>query len=157
MSNDFLAVGASVLLIVACGDAERNQAAAEPAANEAEYKAKDPTKGTFVLSHVCHASLSAVLALNSHGMVWPVIDRERTSMLTCCYDHSCLRLLHHGLTRHGLLHHGLTGLTGHRLTGHRLTSHWLTLHRLTNWLCYKRLLFVDFVFHIPACLSFLFR
>ena len=43
MSNDFLAVGASVLLIVACGDAERNQAAAEPAANEAEYKAKDPT------------------------------------------------------------------------------------------------------------------
>ena len=42
VSNDFLAVSAGVLLVVAGGNAERNQTASEPAAEEAEDAKEDP-------------------------------------------------------------------------------------------------------------------
>ena len=41
-ADDFVAVSALMLLIVACGDAEGDQAAAEGTSNEAEHEAQDP-------------------------------------------------------------------------------------------------------------------
>ena len=79
MSNDFLAVSAGVLLVVAGGNAERNQAASEPAADEAENETEDPAERALLLGHVRHTGLSAVLALNCHGVVGPVVDGEGAS------------------------------------------------------------------------------
>ena len=47
VANNFVTVLAAVLLIVAGGDAERNEAASEPAAEKGEYNAEDPGKGTL--------------------------------------------------------------------------------------------------------------
>ena len=101
-----MAVGASVLLVVARGDAERNKAAAEPASNKAENEAKDPGKGALLLIHVSHAGVAAVLALDRHWMVWPVARWVGTTV-RALIDHDNL------LACHGLLHHGLTWGRGH--------------------------------------------
>ena len=42
LAQCFIASTARVLLIVAIGDAEGDQTAAEPAAHEANYQARDP-------------------------------------------------------------------------------------------------------------------
>ena len=124
-----------MLLIVAGGNAERNKAAAEPAAYEAENEAKYPAKGALFLIHMSHASVSAVLALHSDGMIWPVARRVGSTLMSAG-NHDDLgtdRLSdHHGLSR-SLSHYWLSlgsvlGLA-HRLGGvHRLlTDQWLLL------------------------------
>ena len=148
MSNDFLAVSAGVLLVVAGGNAERNQAAAEPAADEAENEAKDPAECALLLRHLRHAGLAAVLALHCYGMVGPVVDGVRASATRHLGDdHSLGLLVDHGLSWHGLSWHGLSS---HWLTWHGLSSHWLTWHGLCN----KRLLFrCDSSFILHCCSS----
>ena len=158
MSNDFLAVSASVFLIIAGGNTEWNQAAAQPAADKAQNEAKDPTKSAFLLSDVSHACLSAMLALNSHWVVWPMVNWESTRTTWHLLDDDCLlRLSRHGLSWHGLSWHGLTlhGLTRHGLLHHGLLlHHWLTGHRLLLigglTLCDKGLLFRYFAVHFLA-------
>ena len=134
-----MTMGASVLLIVASWDAEGDQAAAEPASDEAENQAKDPSESTLLLIHVSHAGVTAMLALNSDGVVWPMARWIRTSHVSLLIDDNNLGawLLHH---------HGLTGLCHHWLSWSGLThgsilwlAHWLwgVLRLLTN----ERLLF----------------
>ena len=81
LSDHFVAMGASVLLIIERWDAERNAAAAKPAAHNAENDAENPGKGALLLCHVSHAILSAKLALNNRGVVWPVERWESTGRL----------------------------------------------------------------------------
>ena len=71
MSDNFVAVGASMLVVHASRNAERNTAAAKPTADEAENEAEDPGQGSLVLLHARHASMTAVLALDSCRMVRP--------------------------------------------------------------------------------------
>ena len=133
-SNALVAMGASVLLIVASGDAEGDQAAAEPAADETEDEAEDPSERALVLMHGSHAGVTAMLALDRHRVVWPVAGRIGTTSWSSVYhDNLSTWLLHHGLSR--LLHHGLAGLLHHRLSRllhHRLSG--LLHHRLLSWL-----------------------
>ena len=129
-------MGAGVLLIVARGDAEWDQAATEPAADEAKNQAEDPGKSALVFGHVGDTSVTAMLALDGHWVVWPVARRVCAAgevHATADHNHRCChhrltwlhhRLLHHRLT--WLLHHGLTWLLHHGLT-------WLLHHGLT-WL-----------------------
>ena len=56
-SNNFVAVSALMLLIVASGDAERDQAATEPAAYEAEHEAEDPSESAFIFVNCGHAGM----------------------------------------------------------------------------------------------------
>ena len=134
-------------MVVASGNAEGDHAASEPAANKAEDETQNPRQCALLLHTMGHASVIAELARNGNGMVWPVIDRERTHLtsdddgrLAAGRDHHRCRL-HHGLTwlhHHGLtwlLHHGLTWLLHHWLTIW-LHHHWLTglLHHGLTWL-----------------------
>ena len=136
ISHGLVAVSASVSMVVACGNAEWNQAASENAANKAEYETKDPSQCALLLHAVGHTVVAAELACHRNWMIRPVINWERTHLadddgrLTTGCNHNRLTwLLHHWLT--GLLHHRLTGLLHHRLTGllhHRLAGllhHWL--------------------------------
>ena len=133
ISNGLVAVCAGVLMIVACGNAEGDHAASEPAANKAEDETKDPSQCALLLNAMGHASVAAVLARHGDGMVRPVVHWERTTRsdddgrLTTGRDHH--RLLHHGLTR--LLHHWLAWLLHHRLAW--LLHHWLAW-LLHHWL-----------------------
>ena len=52
----------AVLVVIAGWDAERNEAATKPAAEESENNAKDPSKGTFRLVQGGNTCLSAELA-----------------------------------------------------------------------------------------------
>ena len=130
---------ATVLLIVAGRDAEGDQAAAEPAANEAEHEAEDPAQSALLLVHVCHAGLPAELAGDSNRMVWPVVDWELTS-LTLNHNHLGTWLRHHDLLSWSLHHHWLSRgsilLASHRLRGVLgllLVEHWLLLgHALSD-------------------------
>ena len=113
-SDDLVAVGAGVLLVIAGGDAEWNQAAAEPASDETKNEAEDPAKSAFLLIHVSHASVTAVLALDCDWMVWPVARRICTATLGTALDNDNLStwLSHHWLAWNGLgsvlwLSHGL--------------------------------------------------
>ena len=56
-SNNFVAVSALMLLIVASGDAEGDQAATEPAAYEAEHEAEDPSESAFIFVNCGHAGM----------------------------------------------------------------------------------------------------
>ena len=114
-------------MVVACGNAEGNHAASEPAANKAEDETEDPSECALLLNTMGHASVTAVLARHGNGMVWPVVHWERAPGSDD--DHGLTWLLHHWLT--GLLHHGLAG---HWLTW--LLHHWLAglLHHCWNWL-----------------------
>ena len=147
-----MAVSAGVLLIIARGNAEGDQAAAEPAADKAENETEDPSQGALILTHLGHAGMTAVLASHSDWVVWPMAFGEGTAIVAaidddCCrgggllHHHRLSWLLHHWLTwllhHHGLSglhHHGLSGLLHHGLTGHNwLTSCWingLTLEKL---------------------------
>ena len=89
MSNDFLAVRAGVLLVVAGGNAERNQTASEPAADEAENETEDPAECALLFRHLRHAGLSTMLALYCHRMVGPVVDGERASATRHLGDDHC--------------------------------------------------------------------
>ena len=71
VSDNFVAVGASMLVVHASRNAERNTAAAKPAADETEDEAEDPGQGSLKLLHARHASMAAVLALNSCWVVRP--------------------------------------------------------------------------------------
>ena len=123
---------AAVLLIVAGRDAEWDQAAAEPAANEAEHEAEDPAQGALLLVHVCHAGLPAELASDSNRMVWPVVDWELTN-LTLNHNHLGTRLRNHDrLSWHHWLSRGSILLASHRLRGVLglpLVERWLLLGR----------------------------
>ena len=119
-----------MFLIVACGDAKGDQAAAEPAANEAKHEAEDPAQSALLLIHVSHTRVATMLALDSDWVVWPVawwvssavmfIGSNNHNLLTGLHHHGLTWLHHHGLT--WLLHHGLTWLHHHGLTwrSHRL-------------------------------------
>ena len=126
-------MGALVLLIVASGDAEGDEAASKPAANEAENETQDPGKGALVLIDVSHADLAAVLASDGDGVVWPVTSWVHR-LDGGGGDHhdwlSRLLLLHHGLTGNGLsvgllrsvlLLSGHGGVAGLRLSHLRLS------------------------------------
>ena len=43
-----MTMGASVLLVIACGDTEGNETTSEPASNNANHDAEDPGEGTLV-------------------------------------------------------------------------------------------------------------
>ena len=96
-----------MLLIVASRDAEGDQAAAQPAADEAKHEAEDPAQGTLLLVHVCHTGVSAELALDCNRVVWPVVNWIWPSILN--YNHlSTLRLSHHDRLSWSLRHHRLS-------------------------------------------------
>ena len=122
-----MAVAALVLLIVAHRHAEGDEAAAEPASNEAEDETEDPGEGALLLIDVCHAVLLAVLACDGHRVVWPVTGWVST------HD----RLLHHDDWLHDGLAGNRSGLLGRILhllsglgsvAGCRLLHHGLLLH-----------------------------
>ena len=139
-----------MLLIVTSRDAEGNQAAAEPATDEAKHEAEDPAERALLLINVGHASVAAVLALDSDGVIWPVARRVGASVS-----------LHHddGLRHHRLAwcHHGLAWCR-HRLAW--LLWRVLGLSHLSRGVlrlsCHQRLLLRgDLSFHhrFSSCLS----
>ena len=48
VTNNLVAMGAGVLLVIACGDAEGNETTSEPASNNANHDAENPGEGTLV-------------------------------------------------------------------------------------------------------------
>ena len=126
-------------MVVACGNAEGNHAASEPAANKAEDETEDPSECALLLNTMGHTSVTAVLARHGNGMVRPVVHWERAPG-SSDDNHGLTWLLHHGLA--GLLHHWLAWLLHHWLAG--LLHHWLTwllhhwlaglLHHWLTWL-----------------------
>ena len=118
-----------MLLIIAGGNAEGDQAAAEPASNEAEHETEDPAQGALLLVHVCHTGLIAVLARDSNRMVWPAVDWVET----CFYhNHLSLRLYHHDSLPWSLHHHRLSHRSVLRLAHLSRGVHWLRLGE--HWL-----------------------
>ena len=117
-------------MVVACGNAEGNHAASEPAADKAEDETKDPSECALLLNTMGHTGVTAVLARHGNRMVRPVVHWERAPRGD--HDHGLTWLLHHWLT--GLLHHWLTWLLHHWLAG--LLHHWLAglLHHWLTWL-----------------------
>ena len=128
-----------VLLVVACWDAEGNEATAKEASNKAEDQTEDPGKRTFFLVQVSHTCVFAMLALHSNWVFWPVARWVCTTVMRVLIYYDDLLLwhgLHYGLTR--LYHHdGLTWLLG----GVLRLSHWLSHGlRSVHWLLNQRLL-----------------
>ena len=124
---------APVLLIIACRDAEGNNAAADPASKEAEYAAKDPGKSSLHVLRVGHAGVVAELARHNYGVVGPVVWWVCTGKSSVENRHSL-----HGLSLHGLtsVHYWLLGSIL-RLSLHGLGSiYWLLglLLLLEHWL-----------------------
>ena len=77
-----MAVSACVFLVIAWGHTEWNEAATEPAADEAENQAEDPSKCALLLIHVSHTDVVAMLACHCNRMVWPVA-RWVSSTVVC--------------------------------------------------------------------------
>ena len=76
VSDNFVAVGTSMLVVHARRNAERNAAAAKPAADETENEAEDPGQGSLKLLHARHASMTAVLALNRCWVGRPFLSMD---------------------------------------------------------------------------------
>ena len=68
-TNDLVAMLAAVLVIVASGNAEWDEAASEPAAEKGEYNAEDPGKGTLWLIDGGDTGLAAELAGDLLGLI----------------------------------------------------------------------------------------
>ena len=137
-ANDLAAMSAKVFLIVASWDAERNEAAAEPATDKAKNETENPGESSLVLSNACHAGVLTELASDRHGVVRPVAsgigtsDVRNNDMSLWLHHHLGL-LLHAGLhlLLHGLLiHHGLTL----SWCGHTRLHDGLSHARLRHWL-----------------------
>ena len=131
IADGLVAVSALVLLVIASRDAEGDEAAAEPAANETQHEAEDPGEGALLLINMGHGLFLAVHALNVHRHLGPVTLGVRTVWQAASDDHDGLLhhrlLLHHGLLLHLLLlHHGLLL---HLLLLHGLLLHLLLLHK----------------------------
>ena len=62
LSDLLVAVSACVLLIVDSGNAEGDEAASDPAADEAKNEAEDPGEGSLLFSHVGDTGVTAMLA-----------------------------------------------------------------------------------------------
>ena len=120
-----------MLLIIAGGDAEWNQAAAEPASDETKNEAEDPAKSAFLLIHMSHASVTAVLALDCNWMVWPVARGICTATVGTALNNDNLST---GLSHHWLAWNRLGSVLWHTLSHGLRSILWLLL-------CDKRLLF----------------
>ena len=126
VTNNFVAVTTFVFLVVARGDTEGNQTAAEYATNETEHKAQNPCEGALHLIHMRETVVSTKLTSYSNGMVRPVGVRVGASMeFLFNNDILLLNLMHHRLTWD---HHHLLTLVMNLLILNRLSRcrhHWL--------------------------------
>ena len=128
VANCDVAVTASMLLIIASWNAERNAAASKPKSSDEADEEKDPAEASSSFVNYGHASLSTFVAGDLARVVWEMSWVAITSW-------SLVRSWVLDVDYRLRLHHWLTWLTWLHWLLVLLLHHWLTwLHWLLVWL-----------------------